>query len=118
MTDRIIARKDGAIGWLVFNNPDRRNAVSLDMWEAIPKVLEDFAADAAIRAIVLTGAGDKAFVSGADISQFEKQRSSAEAVAHYDAAREMLAGRMSPTCSSGSSSTCASRSFWAPARTR
>ena len=88
MTDRIIARKDGAIGWLVFNNPDRRNAVSLDMWEAIPKVLEDFAADAAIRAIVLTGAGDKAFVSGADISQFEKQRSSAETVAHYDAIGE------------------------------
>ena len=88
MTDRIIARKDGAIGWLVFNNPDRRNAVSLDMWEAIPKVLDDFAADAAIRAIVLTGAGDKAFVSGADISQFEKQRSSAETVAHYDAVGE------------------------------
>ena len=88
MTDRIIARKDGAIGWLVFNNPDRRNAVSLDMWEAIPKVLDDFGADAAIRAVVLTGAGDKAFVSGADISQFEKQRSTAESVAHYDAMGE------------------------------
>ena len=88
MTDRIIARKDGAIGWLTFNNPERRNAVSLDMWEAIPGVLDDFSADAAIRAIVLTGAGDKAFVSGADISQFEKQRSSAEAVAHYDAVGE------------------------------
>jgi len=88
VTDRIIARKDGAIGWLVFNNPDRRNAVSLDMWEAIPKVLEDFGADAAIRAVVLTGAGDKAFVSGADISQFEKQRSTAESVAHYDATGE------------------------------
>lgn len=58
------------------------------MWEAIPKVLDDFAADAAIRAVVLTGAGDKAFVSGADISQFEQQRSSAEAVAHYDAVGE------------------------------
>ena len=88
MTDRIIARKDGAIGWLTFNNPERRNAVSLDMWQAIPGVLDDFSADAAIRAIVLTGAGDKAFVSGADISQFEKQRSSAEAVAHYDAVGE------------------------------
>lgn len=88
MTDRIIARKDGAIGWLTFNNPERRNAVSLDMWQAIPGVLDDFSADAAIRAIVLTGAGDKAFVSGADISQFEKQRSSAEAIAHYDAVGE------------------------------
>jgi enoyl-CoA hydratase/carnithine racemase len=54
------------------------------MWEAIPRVLDDFGADPAIRAVVLTGAGDKAFVSGADISQFESERSSAAAVARYD----------------------------------
>jgi enoyl-CoA hydratase/carnithine racemase len=83
-TQRILARKEGAVGWLVFNNPERRNAVSLDMWEAIPRVLDDFGADPAIRAVVLTGAGDKAFVSGADISQFESERSSAAAVARYD----------------------------------
>ena len=84
MTDRLIGRKDGAIGWVIFNNPERRNAVSLDMWEAIPRVIADFVADDEIRSIVLTGAGDKAFVSGADISQFEKTRSSAEQVKHYD----------------------------------
>jgi enoyl-CoA hydratase/carnithine racemase len=84
MTERLIGRKDGAIGWVVFNNPQRRNAVSLDMWQAIPRVLGDFVADPAIRAVVLTGAGDKAFVSGADISQFEKQRSSEEQVKHYE----------------------------------
>ena len=72
----------------MFNNPDRRNAVSLEMWQAIPQVLDGFAKDAAIRAVVLTGAGDRAFVSGADISQFESERSSAEAVAHYDAIGE------------------------------
>ena len=83
-----MAKKDGAIGWLVFNNPERRNAVSLEMWQAIPQVLEGFANDGAIRAVVLTGAGDKAFVSGADISQFEKERSSPDAVAHYDAVGE------------------------------
>jgi enoyl-CoA hydratase/carnithine racemase len=88
LSEKIIAKKDGAIGWLVFNNPERRNAVSLDMWEAMPKVLADFGADDAIRAVVLTGAGDKAFVSGADISQFEKERSTAETVAHYDAVGE------------------------------
>jgi enoyl-CoA hydratase/carnithine racemase len=88
LTEKILAKKDGAVGWLVFNNPDRRNAVSLEMWQAIPEVLADFSADAAIRAVVLTGAGDKAFVSGADISQFEKERSSAESVAHYDAMGE------------------------------
>jgi enoyl-CoA hydratase/carnithine racemase len=83
-TERLIGRKEGAVGWLIFNNPERRNAVSLDMWEAIPRVLEDFAADAEVRVVVLSGAGDKAFVSGADISQFEKERSSAEAVQRYD----------------------------------
>lgn len=84
----MIAKKEGAIGWIVFNNPDRRNAVSLDMWQAIPEALAKFQADAEVRVIVLTGAGDKAFVSGADISQFEKQRSSEEAVKRYDATGE------------------------------
>ena len=83
-TGRIAARRDGAVGWLVFDNPERRNAVSLDMWEAIPRVLDDFDADSAIRVVVLTGAGDKAFISGADISQFEQERASAEAVKRYE----------------------------------
>ena len=98
---RVDARKDGAIGWLVFNNPARRNAVSVGMWEAIPRVLDDFGADPAIRVVVLTGAGDKAFVSGADISQFESQRSTAEAVQRYerigDAAQSKLQGFDKPT---------------------
>ena len=84
MTERLIERKEGALGWLIFNNPERRNAVSLDMWEAIPPALAKFEADPDVRVIVLTGAGDKAFVSGADISQFEKQRSSEEAVKRYE----------------------------------
>ena len=94
LTDRIVVRKDGAIGWLVFNNPQRRNAVSLDMWQAIPAVLADFAADSSVRAVVLTGAGDKAFASGADISQFEKHRSSAEAVQHYDQLADAAVSRL------------------------
>ena len=84
MTERLIAKKEGALGWIVFNNPERRNAVSIDMWEAIPAALEDFEKDASIRVVVLAGAGDKAFISGADISQFEKQRSSKEQVQHYE----------------------------------
>ena len=83
-TPRIEARKEGALGWLIFDNPARRNAVSLGMWEAMPRVLEEFGADAAVRVVVLAGAGDKAFVSGADISQFESQRSSPEAVQRYE----------------------------------
>jgi len=84
VTERLLGKKDGAIGWVVFNNPERRNAVSIDMWEAIPTVLEGFARDAEIRVVVLAGAGDKAFVAGADISQFEKQRSSEADVRRYE----------------------------------
>jgi enoyl-CoA hydratase/carnithine racemase len=83
--ERVIAEKDGAIGWLVFNNPARRNALSRDMWEAIPTVLAAYERDADIRVVVLRGAGDKAFVSGADISEFEQQRASERAMRDYDA---------------------------------
>ena len=84
ITERLIAEKQGAIGWITFNNPARRNAISVDMWEAMPRVLDRFESDPAIRVIVLTGAGDKAFVSGADISQFEGRRSSAQGVRYYE----------------------------------
>jgi enoyl-CoA hydratase len=94
-TDRLIGRKDGAIGWMIFNNPARRNAVSVDMWQAIPDVLAAFEDDPAIRVVVFTGAGDKAFVSGADISQFEDVRANREANEVYsrrsaDANRAMV----------------------------
>jgi enoyl-CoA hydratase/carnithine racemase len=88
LSGRIEARRDGAIGWLVFDNPARRNAVSIGMWQAIPQVLEDFGADPAVRVVVLAGAGDQAFVSGADISQFEAQRSDPEAVQRYESIAE------------------------------
>lgn len=92
-TDKIQARKEGAVGWLVFNNPERRNAVSLEMWEAVVQALEDFGADPAVRVVVLAGAGDKAFVSGADISQFEDMRAAKAAVAKYEVlAEEALTG--------------------------
>ena len=58
-TDKILARKDGSIGWLIFNQPERRNAVSLEMWQAIPGVLADFAADPAIRVVVSARLGSK-----------------------------------------------------------
>jgi enoyl-CoA hydratase/carnithine racemase len=84
-SERVIALVEAGVGWLVFNNPERRNAVSLDMWEALSVIVEHYEHDPAVRAVVLKGAGDKAFVAGADISQFEKQRGSAAAIAHYDA---------------------------------
>jgi enoyl-CoA hydratase len=84
-TDNMLAEIDGPIGWMVFNKPARRNAVSLDMWEAIPTILDHFEQDPAVRVIVLKGAGDQAFVSGADISQFETVRASQESNAQYEA---------------------------------
>jgi enoyl-CoA hydratase len=87
-TDKMLARKDGPVGHLIFNNPERRNAVSLDMWQAAADVLDDFVKDEAIRVVVLSGAGGKAFVSGADISKFEDERSNEEAIARYNAAVE------------------------------
>jgi enoyl-CoA hydratase len=83
-TGNMIAQVQDGIGWLVFNKPQRRNAVSLDMWAAIPEILDLFEQDPAVRVIVLKGAGDQAFVSGADISEFEQARSSAAGNAHYD----------------------------------
>jgi enoyl-CoA hydratase len=83
-TENMLAEIDGSIGWMTFNKPARRNAVSLDMWQAMPVILDRFEQDPAVRVIVLRGAGDQAFVSGADISQFEALRASREGNAHYD----------------------------------
>ena len=84
-TEKMLARKADGIGWMIFNNPERHNAVSMEMWQAAERILADFVADDAVRVVVVTGAGGKAFVSGADISKFESERSSAEAVAAYQA---------------------------------
>jgi len=100
-TQNMLAETEGAIGWMTFNKPARRNAVSLDMWEAMPVILDRFEQDPEVRVIVLKGAGDQAFVSGADISQFETARSSPETSALYeqaiDTANERLIGCTKPT---------------------
>lgn len=84
--DKILASVDGAIGTLTFNNPERRNAMSLDMWRAAADAFSRFASDPSVRVIVLTGAGGKAFVSGADISKFESERATSDDVGTYNGA--------------------------------
>jgi enoyl-CoA hydratase len=84
-TDKMLARKEAGVGVVTFNNPDRHNAVSLEMWEAAKHILDAFAGDDDVRVVVLTGAGGKAFVSGADISKFASERASLEATRAYDA---------------------------------
>jgi enoyl-CoA hydratase/carnithine racemase len=83
-TDKMLSKKEGSIGYVIFNNPERHNAVSLDMWAAAGQMLDDFRNDNNIKVVVVTGAGGKAFVSGADISRFAQERSSEDAVAHYN----------------------------------
>lgn len=88
--DKILSSVDGAIATLTFNNPERHNAVSLEMWRGANAALEAFAANPVVRVVVLTGAGGKAFVSGADISKFESERASTDAVEVYNAAVEQF----------------------------
>ncbi|TMK29270.1 MAG: enoyl-CoA hydratase [Alphaproteobacteria bacterium] len=101
ITSKMLAEKDGAIGRIIFNNPARHNAVSLDMWQAVSQIMDDFNADDRVRVIVLTGAGGKAFVSGADISEFKEKRASEEAAAEYakisESARVKLQDTLKPT---------------------
>ncbi len=84
-TDKMLSRKEGHVGYMIFNNPERHNAVSLDMWDAAGRIMDEFAKDDDVRVAVITGAGDKAFVSGADISRFESERANEEAQARYSA---------------------------------
>ena len=85
MTDKILTSQDNAIARIIFNQPEKRNAVSLEMWEAVETALDQYATDDNVRILILSGAGGKAFVSGADISKFESERASADAVARYNA---------------------------------
>lgn len=85
-TDRMLAEKEGGIGWMIYNNPARHNAMSMEMQEAVPVILDDFQRDTDVRVVVIRGAGDKAFISGADISEFETRRSSPETIRDYNAA--------------------------------
>ena len=83
-TERVQAWTEGSTLHIRFNNPARHNALSVDMWQAVPPLLAQAEQDPAIRLVVFSDAGEKAFVSGADISQFEDLRAAREAVKHYE----------------------------------
>ena len=75
--ETLLMEKDGPIGWITFNQPQKRNAVSQEMWQRMPEYVRDLSGDPAIRVVILRGAGDAAFVAGADISQFKDRRRNA-----------------------------------------
>ena len=83
MGGQVRTEKDGQIAWLVFDHPERRNAISVEMWRMIPDAVQELARDADVRVVIMRGAGDAAFVSGADISQFGTHRTG-DAVQAYD----------------------------------
>ena len=83
-TERVKTWVDGAVLHIRFNNPAKHNALSMDMWEAVPPLLQKAEKDDAIRMVVFSGEGGKSFVSGADISQFEDMRAQQEAVKRYE----------------------------------
>ncbi len=97
VTDKLIANKENGIGWITFNNPARHNAVSLEMYQALPLLLDAFVQDPEVRVIIIKGAGEKAFIAGADISQFKEKRSSPEAVALYNESAD-YAGKVLQAC--------------------
>jgi enoyl-CoA hydratase len=88
---KMLASVADGVGTVTFNQPEKRNAMSMEMWAGLGEILQGFAADPAVRVVVLTGAGDLAFVSGADISQFEQKRGDAAARVEYD--RQTAFGR-------------------------
>ena len=83
-TERMLARSEDGVGWMIFNHPAKHNALSLEMWRGIADILDAFAADDDVRVVIMRGAGGKAFVSGADISEFETQCSNARQKERYD----------------------------------
>lgn len=99
--DNMLAERDGPVGTMIFNNPARHNAVSSEMWARAAEIMTEFSDDGDIRAVVVTGAGGRAFVSGADISKFEDERADAEAEEIYHArtsqARDKLLNAPKPT---------------------
>ena len=78
--DQVILRKEGAVARIILNNPARLNAISMAMWHRLGQILDDLAEDRAVRVVVISGAGGKAFSSGADISEFDRRHADAAAV--------------------------------------
>jgi enoyl-CoA hydratase/carnithine racemase len=101
---KMLAAKEDGVGVITFNQPEKHNAMSVEMWQGMADILDDFREDAAIRTVILTGAGARAFVSGADISQFEQRRSNADGQRAYDeqtsVGRRKLASFPKPTIAS------------------
>ena len=91
-SERLLLRVEGQVAKLTFNNPSKRNALSMDMALALPEMLQRLEQDPGVRVILVAGSGDRAFMSGADISEFGQLRDSAEQRAEFDRASVEMDG--------------------------
>jgi len=99
--DNILAEKDGRVGRFTINRPDKRNAMSLDMWRRMGEIFEAWDDDPDVRVVVVRGAGDTCFCAGNDISEFKDLRSTPDGIAAYNKITERayaaLSGIAKPT---------------------
>ncbi len=101
MADHLLVERDAAVATVSLNRPDVLNAINVQMYRDLPAIVAELDADPSVKVVVLRGAGDRAFASGADISEFERERSSAEKARNYNrhvaAAEVALEGMVKPT---------------------
>jgi enoyl-CoA hydratase/carnithine racemase len=99
--DELLTRRDGEIATLVLNRPESHNAIKLEMYQALPALLAELDADPGVKVLVVRGAGEKSFASGADITEFREVRSNKEGAQLYNAAvadaERALEGMSKPT---------------------
>jgi len=79
----ILVARDGAIATVVLSNPGKLNALTVAMWRALARVVDELSADDALRCVVLRGAGSEAFAAGADIAEFATERDNADQGRRY-----------------------------------
>jgi enoyl-CoA hydratase/carnithine racemase len=101
VSDHLLVERKGEIATVVLNKPQAHNAISIDMYRDLPGIVADLDADQGVKVVVVRGAGQKSFASGADISEFERERGNAEAARNYNehvaAAERAIEGMAKPT---------------------
>lgn len=85
MNGKILCSRDGAVATVTLNRPEKRNALDSESWRVLGEVVRGLSDDAGLRCVVITGAGDKAFAAGNDITEFEAARGTSEQVRSYNA---------------------------------
>lgn len=103
---KLLAQVDGGVGIVTLNNPEKRNAMTLEMSAAFGEVLKNFNEDPTVKVVIMTGAGDKAFGSGADVSEYQNRmaefRKTAQATrVHLLGLRKPLIARIRGACVGG-----------------